>query len=194
MTMTECKRAFVAGTLLIGLLLGIASAASGHTCKPGYKHVKRAGKHRCVVPPIGSSRTRPVPVQTARRVKDWKIAVAASLADATQAVMAENMFNEPPQEGHQFFVARLRATYVGQASDSFDAFYRARAVGASSVAYSTFENSCGVIPDPMPDSEVFPGGTVEGNVCWEIRSTDAASLIMYDQPFLSDTRTWFALR
>jgi hypothetical protein len=69
-------------------------------------------------------------------------------------------------------------------------------VGPSSVGYSTFENSPGVIPDPLPDSEVFSGGEIEGNVGWEIKSSDAYSLVMYDNPISfgdSNERIYMAL-
>jgi hypothetical protein len=71
-------------------------------------------------------------------------------------------------------------------------------VGASNVAYTTFDNSCGVLPEPnlySDDPETFVGGTVSGNAaCWEIVSGDASSLVMFYRPFLGNTTTWFALR
>ena len=53
-----------------------------------------------------------------------------------------------------------------------------------------------MIPDDIDDSgETFPGGTVTGNVCWSIESTDAASLVMIVEESFSfdDTRAFFAL-
>ena len=44
---------------------------------------------------------------------------------------------------------------------------------AENVAYSTFENGCDVIPDPLSSyTEVFSGGCVEGYVGREIKSSD----------------------
>ena len=102
-----------------------------------------------------------------------------------------------PGEGQQFFIARMRATYRGDGSANFDGSFRFRAVGDGGVSYSTFGNSCGVIPDDLPNPEVFTGGTIEGNGCWAIDSGDAASLVMFDDPFLSfddSDRRWFALQ
>jgi hypothetical protein len=36
-----------------------------------------------------------------------------------------------------------------------------------------------VIPNDFPGSELFPGGSIQGNVCWQIKSQDAGSLVMY---------------
>ncbi|HQF17660.1 MAG TPA: hypothetical protein PLI05_11435 [Methanotrichaceae archaeon] len=67
-------------------------------------------------------------------------------------------------------------------------------MGPSAIGYSTFENYAGVIPDPLPDSEVFSGGSIEGNIAWQIKSSDAGSLVMYDSPlFGRSNRLYMAL-
>jgi hypothetical protein len=68
-------------------------------------------------------------------------------------------------------------------------------VGGANVAYSAFDDRCGVVPGALPDAEVFAGGTIRGNVCWAARPDDAGSLVMYDSPFLGDDadRVFFAL-
>lgn len=83
-------------------------------------------------------------------------------------------------------MAKIVATYDGSTSDEFDASYRLRVVGPKSVSYSTFDNSCGVIPDEITDAEVFSGGTIEGNVCWAVKEEDAENLVMYDDPLSFD--------
>jgi hypothetical protein len=136
----------------------------------------------CAMAAIGT-REDPIPMGTTVDLGDgWQIAMISVIPDATNAVLKENQFNDPPKPGNQFFLARVRAKYTGQGSDTFGGSYRLRAVGPSSVGYSTFENSPGVIPDPLPDSEVFSGGVIEGNIGWEIKSSDASSLVMYDNP------------
>ena len=110
--------------------------------------------------------------------------------------MEENQFNDPPPEGNQFFIASLEATYTGTESSTFRGDMRLKSVGDSNVAYEGVAY-CGVIPDNINDSgETFPGGTITGNVCWSIQSTDAASLVMIVEEsfnFGDDTRAFFAL-
>lgn len=110
--------------------------------------------------------------------------------------MDENEFNDPPPEDNQFFIATLEATYTGDESSTFWVDMTLKAVGESNVAYEAFEASCGVIPDDINDSgETFPGGTITGNVCWNIQSSDVASLVMIaEESFnLDDTRQFFSL-
>ena len=137
----------------------------------------------------GAAGTRedPFPLHTAVPLSDdWTIVVNSVTPDATDEVLAANSFNDPPEPGTQFFIANISATYTGRTSDEFGGSFRLRVVGPTSVAYSTFENSCGSIPDKLPDAEVFEGGTIEGNVCWAVKEEDTAALVIYDNPFTFD--------
>ena len=81
----------------------------------------------------------------------------------------------------------------------FNGSYRLRVLGNSGVVYTTFENSCSFYGDPdrLPGPGLFTGGQIEGNVCWQIASTDADSLMMFLEPessFLGGERAWFSLK
>ena len=147
-----------------------------------------------------SSLDSPIQLGAVVQVGSWRLRVSAITPDGTDEVMEENQFNDPPPEGNQFFIASLEATYTGTESSTFSGFsgdMRLKSVGDSRVAYEGFDASCGVIPDDIDDSgEAFPGGTVTGNVCWSIQSTDAASLVMIAEEsfnFDDDTRAFLSL-
>ena len=152
-------------------------------------------------PPLLGSRQNPVQFGTEVDVKNadddhWRIAIIDTVPDATRLVLGKNSFNNPPKEGFRFYIVTIRVQYLGPDSTSFRGSYRLRALGVGGVVYTTFENSCGVIPDDLPSPELFTNGTVEGNVCWEVADDDVDSLQMFlDSGFLSDSpRTWFALQ
>ena len=48
----------------------------------------------------------------------------------------------------------------------------------------------------VPNRELFTGAETEGEMCWEVASTDADSLVMFLEAdsSLDDRRAWFALR
>ena len=124
------------------------------------------------------------------------VRVVSATADATEAVLAENSFNEEPGEGYQFFIATLEATYQGDESSNFWVDMSWKSVGDSNVAYEFPEGDCGVVPDPIDDAgEAFPGGTISGNVCWRVASADVGSLVMImEESFTFDeTRVIFRL-
>ena len=75
---------------------------------------------------------------------------------------------------------------------------RRHSLGRSAVVYTRFENGSGVIPNDLSDPEVFTGGEITGNVCWEIMTTDAQALQMLLQEpafsFRGDDRMRLAIQ
>lgn len=144
------------------------------------------------------SREDPIPLGTeADTGGEWFVSVVDVIPDATDLVLTENQFNDPPASGNQFFIVRISATYEGERSSTFPATNALSLVGESSVAYTPFADSCGVVPDALSSTEVFTSGTVEGNVCWQVRSDEVDSLVMYSEDFITfdrDRQAWFALR
>jgi hypothetical protein len=142
------------------------------------------------------TRAQPIALQREVDRQGWRISVQSATPDATAQVLAANPFNAPPAPGRQFFIVRVRATRVDAQQDDYSASFNVRAVGASNVGYTSFDDSCGVIPDAFPDTtDVFEGGTVEGNVCFSILSTDAASLVAYEHDSSTDPEDlFFAVR
>jgi len=145
-------------------------------------------------PQLGS-RENPLPMGMEWSMGDgWNVTVLEVVPDATQIVLEENRFNDPPNPGNQFYLAKIRACYSGEYSEfgSLSGESNFWAVGASNVAYN-YENRCGVIPDPLPRTEIFRGGCVEGYVGWEIKSDDVDSLVMYHHDYSSLPRVYFSL-
>jgi len=143
-----------------------------------------------------NSRENPVPKGEPAKVGAWTVRVLDVMPNANTAIAAANQFNDPPKPGQQFFMAKVELTYNGdeQTATPFDVSLKA--VGQSNVAYSTFENTCGVVPDSLPSGELFKGGIATGNVCWAIASSDATSLVMSaEEAFAFDSRkVFFALK
>jgi hypothetical protein len=140
------------------------------------------------------TRDTPVPPGAALAMGDWIVRVVAAEPDGTEEVLAENMFNEPPAEGRVFFLATLEATYHGTESAEFNWSFTWSALGPSNVAYDEFAADCGVIPQPMSEAgEAFSGGTVTGNICWEVTAQDASDLLLMLEEYLGETRAFFRL-
>lgn len=138
----------------------------------------------------------PLEVGRVSQVGSWRLRVVSVIPDATEIVMTENEFNDPPGEGEQFYLVTIEATYNGDASGSFWADMTLKSVGESAVAYEPFDSDCGIITDDINNSgETFPGGTITGDVCWTIESTDAESLIMIAEESFTfdDTRAFLSL-
>lgn len=144
------------------------------------------------------SRGNPIELGSTGRVGDWMLRVVGMTPNANEAVAEENQFNDPPGEGHQFFIVELEATYVGASSGHVSRNIRSRVLGELNVARDTFDAYCGVFPDPISDAgEAFPDGTVTGNECWSVATTEVDSLMLMVEDssiFDGSSRTFFALR
>lgn len=135
-------------------------------------------------------------IQTGVPTEHWELTVLETTPDAWEVIIAENQFNDPPQEGHQFYMVRVRAKYLGPDSTMMLGNLDMKTLGDSSVVYSGFDTYCGVIPDELDEfTELFTGGQLEGNDCWQISSADVDSLVMFAElGLINRTRVWFSLR
>lgn len=130
-------------------------------------------------------RHNPVPLGQSKAVGDWTIRVRSVTPDATNLVLAENMFNDFPARRHQFVLVLLDARLSGDASDSqtFWSEMSLKVLGPRALAYDQSQADCGVIPDDINNApEVFPVGRIQGNVCWEMRQSEADSLLLVVEP------------
>jgi hypothetical protein len=108
--------------------------------------------------------------------------------------LAANQFNDPPQAGYQFFIVNISSSYIGAGSAIPLVDVGLSLVGVSNVAYE-FSVDCGVVPDEWDASAtVFTGGSVTGNDCWSVRSTDAPTMVLFWSDVLSSTKIFFALK
>jgi hypothetical protein len=96
----------------------------------------------------GNGETREMPYAAGERggVGDYELRVVDITADATDAVLAENPFNEPPEPGHVFFIARIEATYRGWGSGRPGSDLRFSVVGHENQGVTEGQAPCGVIP------------------------------------------------
>lgn len=130
-----------------------------------------------------STRENPVPMGQTARVGDFEVTVTSATPYANDIIGSQAVYLEPLTPGYQYFLVTVSTTYVGAATGnpSFELDYQA--VGASNSSYSAWQNSCGMLTNDIFNvTELFPGGTAEYSVCWQVESSDAASLVMYVEP------------
>jgi hypothetical protein len=144
------------------------------------------------------TRGAPLELGTVIEMGEWTVAVTEVTPDATDAVMAENQFNDPPVEGRQFVLFRVEATYAGDDSGDPWLDFSWAIVGSVGNTFggASFDDYCGVIPDALDErGETFPGGSVEGNVCVSAASDQLeGGTILVEETFsFEDTRAFYAL-
>ncbi|THV42339.1 hypothetical protein [Glycomyces buryatensis] len=127
----------------------------------------------------GTDPNSPLPSGSAVDIGDWNVSFSNVVPDSTDTILAENEFNEPPDDGHQFFMFQVDAIYEG--SDSGFAWDDIElGIYFNNTLYT---DECGVIPNDLFETpEVYEGGTASGNACVEVPSdgVDAAVISVED--------------
>lgn len=139
-------------------------------------------------PSVGA-RENPVPWGKPGRVKsEWEIQIQDINPDAWSVIQPVSSSNEPPQEGQQYVLARIKISYVGKDSGAPWSDLDFKYLGNDSLAYQAYSRSCGEIPDPLKDvEEMFPGTTLEANVCFSVPSKAiSGGLIIVDPGYWED--------
>ena len=117
-----------------------------------------------------------VEVNDGVKTEKWKVTVDGFVADATQAVLAENPSNLPPAEGNVFVLVHVSLANTGDAPQIVDnVFSASRVTGPSAVpaGYSSIW-----VPDPLyvEAREVAPTASVSGNMAFEVVAADTPAL------------------
>lgn len=138
------------------------------------------------------TRENPIPIgQKAKIGSNWEITILEIVPDAWSIIEAENMFNEPPEEGYQYVMAKVQVSYIGEESGTPWVDLSLRYLGSDGNAYS---EGVGVVPKAFSDiGEQFPGATAEGNVGWAVPA-DAVSggkIIVEESFSFEDRRVFF---
>jgi hypothetical protein len=146
------------------------------------------------------TRDNPVPLgQPADVGEGWTAVVNSVNLKANEAVAAANPINRPPVEGSVYVVANVTVTYNGDAA-SDKTGVRFQALGAASnTVMDSGGSSYAVAPDPscIGVTEVFKGGSLTGNVVFEVPTADIDSVVMIGHALMSfndDDRAFFATR
>lgn len=95
---------------------------------------------------------------------------------AWEMIREANMFNDEPSEGKEYLLAKIRLTVEKTSNNKsyeIDQFYF-EAVSENGVVYET-----PFVVDPEPEfyGELYPGGTIEGWMTFEVDKSDAHPLL-----------------
>ncbi len=116
------------------------------------------------------TRDNPYPLGTTLSSDDWQVTINSFTPDATEAIMAENSFNDPPADGNTYAMVNLTATYVGADKGSpFELTFSY--VTAAGNVVETYDSMV-VIPDDLPFNDVYSGASVTGSKGFEIPAGD----------------------
>lgn len=145
------------------------------------------------VPPPGAILSDAFPIGGVMKGADGaEIRALEITADAWSLILAENQFNDPPEQGNRFFMFRVEITIPSDALQAVDVDdFDFELIGDDRVIYN-YSDGCGIIPDEL-DRELFPGGSAEGNVCFEIPTTERGLILIYKPGYGEENRRFLHL-
>ncbi len=148
-----------------------------------------------VPPSEDGTRDDPVPLGVSAEVgAGWSVTVDEVNLDAAGEIMAANEYNDPPAAGNVFVLIDVTVTYNGADTSSTDGV-NFSVVGASNVAV---DSSWATPPRESYNSsaELFQGGSVSGQIVFEVPAADAPSLVLIGRAYFvyeDSDRAFFAL-
>ena len=154
------------------------------------------------VPPPGFTIDDPLPAGEVLTGSDGtEIRVLGIVENAWQQIAEENSFNNPPEDGMRFFMVRLEVAYPSGASGSVDVSgIDFSLIGDNRVIHGGLQSTlgCGVIPDALGGEyglgqEIFPGGRVEGNVCFQIPEDEDGLILIHEPGYRTEPRRFLSL-
>lgn len=144
----------------------------------------------------GSSRGEPAPLGEPVESDNLRITVLDVDLDAGSRLEELGAFDPTPVTGRRVVLVRVMAEHVGDDSDETVSIYESvfKITGSANVIYDAFQDdiSCGFIDDSI-QGEMFPGGSIEGYVCFQVPESEADLILIADHGFERDRR-YFALQ
>jgi hypothetical protein len=147
-----------------------------------------------VAGPVEGSRENPYPLGTTVSNENWNVTVNSVQLAATEAVLAENIVNPAPDEGDEYILVNVSATYIGNdtGNPAIDlGFGYVTADGVTITGLDTFA----VAPDALDTlTELYNGGSISGNLVFAVPSATAADGTITARASMLGDDVFFAAR
>jgi hypothetical protein len=146
-------------------MTGSANSVGGR-----FTRFRRTGVIRVPLP-AGATRANPISSGSTGTIDGWGIRVLA----------VQFMPPDEAEAGRHNVVVTIAATYRGKGASQLSSV-DFHAVGDSAVGV---DNRCGFRESKIDQyTDVFTGGTIQGDVCFPAKTADLSSLVMYVDEFL----------
>lgn len=144
---------------------------------------------------VVGTRDNPAALGSTLSGTDFDVVVNSVTLAATDAVIAENQFNEAPAAGNEYILVNYSATYTGTDPDGESAaFVSVEYVtpeGNTINSYDTF-----VVPPLQIDtlSTLYTGATATGNVVFSVPSATAGDGVLAVTPGILGDKVFVAVK
>lgn len=121
------------------------------------------------------TRENPYPLGTEVSSGDWTVTVNSVDLDATDAVLAENQFNEDPEDGHTYILVNITAEYTGSDAEGDMPWANVEYVSPEGNTFAEADATA-VVPDAFDSfTTLYEGASETGNIALHVPAEDVAS-------------------
>ncbi len=124
------------------------------------------------------TRENPLPLGTEVSSGDWTVTVNSVDLDATDDVLAENQFNEAPEDGQTYILVSITAEYIGSDSEGDMPWASVEYVSPEGNTFT--EGDAAIVAPEAFDSltTLYEGASETGNVALQVPADDVASGVL----------------
>lgn len=183
----------VLGLVLVAVGLVVASGDDDDTADPPRTTDERDTTEPDDDPDGPGSAADPLSLGQTSRVGDYDVTVVSVDLEATDEILAENEFNEPPTND-DYALVTVRATYVGDEEGTPSSDLTVTLDGGDGVQYEEFE--CGAVtPNGTDFTTLTNGGATSYDLCWDYRTEAADGASLFVEAFLAadEERTYWSI-
>jgi hypothetical protein len=132
---------------------------------------------------VGTSRGNAVPFGETATSEDWQLEVLEVVRgeEAWNRILDANQFNDPPPQGAEYVLTKVRVRYIGTADETVNISGSAfQSTGSANVMYDT---PSVVDPEPALDAYLYPGGEYEGWVTVLAAEGEEGMILVFEPLF-----------
>lgn len=140
------------------------------------------------------TRDNPHPIGTTISDGDWDLTVNSVDLDATEAVTADNMFNDAPEEGEVYALINITMTYNGDDPDGEMPMQIVEYVTADGNTIDSYSKMV-VAPDSFDTmTTLYNGASATGNIAFPIPAATAADGTFAIKAHMLGDKAFFAVQ
>lgn len=140
------------------------------------------------------TRANPYPLGTAVSDGDWTITINSVELDATDAVLAENPFNDEPAADHVYILANVTAEYIGSNADGDMPWIGLKYISAGGRTFDATD-ALAVAPEGFDSTTtLFEGASETGNIALQVSADSVGDGVLTFTPGMFGSPVYVAVQ
>lgn len=142
----------------------------------------------------GKNRENPLAIGSTVSDDDWEVTINSVTLDATEQVVAENEFNSPPEDGSQYLLVNVKATYTGDDPEGSMPWVTVEYVTPGGNTINSYDDFVALENSFSSLDVVYSGASVEGDYAFTVPSDGVEDGVLAVSIGLLSETVFFAVK